>query len=209
MVRDPDEWLPTRRSLLSRLKNWDDQESWREFFSTYWKLIYGVAIKSGLTDTEAEDVVQDTVLTVAKKMDAFNYAPAVCSFKGWLRHVTRLRILDQLRKRQPPFQNAAVRCGDTSGTAPLERVADPSSLALDTVWDEEWAKNLVDAAMERVKRRVKPAHYQLFHLHAIKAMPAGRVASMLGVTVAQVYLVKHRLSRLVRKEIRNLEARAL
>jgi len=205
MVRDPDEWLPTRRSLLGRLKNWEDHESWREFFSTYWKLIYGVAIKSGLTDTEAEDVVQETVLTVAKKMNEFNYDPAVCSFKGWLRHVTRLRILDQLRKRQPPFQLASTPGYDTPGTATLERVADPSSLGLDAVWEEEWARNLVDAAMERVKRQVKPAHYQLFYLHAVRAVPARRVASMLGVTVAQVYLVKHRLSRLVRKEVRKLE----
>ena len=52
----------TRYSLLSRLQNWDDQESWKDFFDTYWRLIYAVAIKSGLTDAEAQDVVQETVV---------------------------------------------------------------------------------------------------------------------------------------------------
>ena len=51
-------WAPTRRSLVNRLRNRSDQESWREFFNTYWKLIYAVALKAGLTDQEAEDVVQ-------------------------------------------------------------------------------------------------------------------------------------------------------
>ncbi|MBI2924817.1 MAG: sigma-70 family RNA polymerase sigma factor, partial [Verrucomicrobia bacterium] len=60
---ETDLFLSTRRSLITRLKNWDDQEGWREFFQTYWKLIYSVAVKSGLTNEEAEDVVQETVVT--------------------------------------------------------------------------------------------------------------------------------------------------
>src|SRR6266852_6048825 len=99
-----DDFLPTRRSLLSALKQWDDQESWRDFFNTYWKLIYSVAIKAGLSDQEAEDVVQETVISVAKKMGDFKYDPAVCSFKGWLLRITRFRIIDQLRKRQPALR---------------------------------------------------------------------------------------------------------
>ena len=57
---------PTRYSLLSRLQNWDDQDSWRDFFDTYWRLIYSVAIKSGLTENEAQEVVQETVIAVAR-----------------------------------------------------------------------------------------------------------------------------------------------
>ncbi len=66
-----DDFIPTRLSLLNRLKNWEDQRSWQDFFNTYWKFIYGVAIKAGLTDAEAQDVVQETVVTVAKKIKDF------------------------------------------------------------------------------------------------------------------------------------------
>ncbi|MBI4661895.1 MAG: sigma-70 family RNA polymerase sigma factor, partial [Verrucomicrobia bacterium] len=38
-----DDTIPTRLSLIERLKNWDDQTSWQDFFNTYWRLIYGVA----------------------------------------------------------------------------------------------------------------------------------------------------------------------
>src|SRR6266581_2625572 len=118
----PDELIPTRRSLLSRLKDWDDQASWKDFFDTYWKLVYGVAIKSGLTDAEAQDVVQETVLSVAKKMQAFKYDPAVGSFKSWLLLITRRRITDHLRKiyREPPRHQGEPRADQTSRTATVE-----------------------------------------------------------------------------------------
>jgi RNA polymerase sigma factor (sigma-70 family) len=202
---DPNALIPTRRSLVSRLRQWDDQESWQDFFSTYWKLIYGVAIKSGLTDEEAEDVVQETVLSVAKKMDTFKYDPAVCSFKGWLMHVTRLRIIDQFRKRQSGIVGKTPRDSDAPRTATVERVPEPVSV-LDSIWDAEWEKNIVDAAMERVKRRVKPDHYQIFYLNVVKKLGVRKVASMIGVNVAQVYLVKHRVAALIKKEVQKLEA---
>ena len=97
MVKNCGDLIPTRSSLLSRLKNWDDQESWKDFFNTYWRLIYEVALKAGLSDAEAQEVVQETVILVAKKMQDFKYDPAVGSFKNWLLHTTRWRINDQFR----------------------------------------------------------------------------------------------------------------
>ena len=93
------EYLPTRQSLLERLRRWDDQESWRDFFNLYWGLLYSAATKSGLSDSEAQDVVQDTIIQVAKKMGGFKYDPAVDSFKGWLLYLTRKRIALEYRKR--------------------------------------------------------------------------------------------------------------
>lgn len=208
---DREELLPTRASLLDRLRNWEDQASWRDFFNTYWKFIYGVALKSGLSDSEAEEVVQETVLSVAKKMPEFVYDPARCSFKGWLMHVTRLRILDQLRRRQPAFQQRPASDADTQRTATVERIADPAgSLAQqDAAWDDEWERNLVDAAMERVKLRVKAEHYQIFHLSAVKGLKTGEVARMLQVNIGQVYLIRHRLAKEVKREVERLKEKPL
>jgi RNA polymerase sigma-70 factor (ECF subfamily) len=85
--------------LLQRLKRWDDQESWRDFFNLYWGLLYATAIKSGLSDSEAQDVVQDTVILVSRKMEGFKYDPVVDSFKGWLLYLTRKRIALEYRRR--------------------------------------------------------------------------------------------------------------
>src|SRR6185503_15557951 len=94
----PRDLIPTRRSLITRLKCWDDQESWNTFFETYWKLIYRAARSSGLNDAEAQDVVQETVISVCKQMPHFKYDPETGSFKNWLLKLTYWRITDQFRK---------------------------------------------------------------------------------------------------------------
>lgn len=203
-----EEHLPTRGSLLDRLRDWEDQAGWRDFFDTYWKFIYGAAVRSGLSDHEAEEVVQETVVSVAKKMPEFVYDPAQCSFKGWLMHVTRLRILDQFRRRQPAFRQQPAADADSRSTPVVERIPDISAaVPCDDAWEEEWERNLLDAAMERIRLRVRPEHYQIFHLSAVKGLGPLQVARMLEVNIGQVYLVRHRLTKEVRREVERLKAR--
>src|SRR5437660_9619098 len=93
--------IATRRSVVERLADWGDALRWQAFFDPYSKLIYSAARRSDLTDAEAQDVVQETVITVAKNIDKLKYDPAIGSFKGWLLQITRWRIADQFRKREP------------------------------------------------------------------------------------------------------------
>src|SRR5437870_13878823 len=127
----------TRRSLVDRLVNWDDQKRWQEFFDTYWKLIYSTARKAGLTDAEAQEVVQETVITVAKNIDKLKYDPAIGSFKGWQLQITPRRIADQFRKREPGNVKPP-RSADDRLTATIERVPDSHVVDLDAVWEKEW-----------------------------------------------------------------------
>jgi RNA polymerase sigma factor (sigma-70 family) len=198
--------LATRRSLLSRLKQSNAQESWHEFFDTYWRLIYTTALKAGLTDSEAQEVVQETVLTVFKKIKSFRYDPAVGSFKGWLLTIVRWRIGDQFRKRQQQIQPPGARhATKTSNTAKLDRIADPAGIDLDALWEEEWQHTLFTAALARVKRHANARHYQMFDLYAVKCWSVDKVAQTLGVSVAQVRLAKHRITALMRREVARLE----
>ena len=196
----------TRRSLLSRLKQSNAQESWREFFDTYWRLIYSTARTAGLTDSEAQEVVQETVLTVVRNIKSFRYDPAVGSFKGWLLTTVRWRVADQFRKRQQQIDfPGARRPTRTSGTATLERIPDPAAINLDAVWEEEWQRTLFAAALSRVKRQANARHYQMFDLYAVKSWSVDKVAETLGVSTAQVRLAKHRVTALMRREVARLE----
>jgi len=195
------EFLPTRQSLLERLKQWDDQESWRDFFDTYSGLLYATARKAGLEDAEAQDVVQDTVILVARKMGEFRYDPEVDSFKGWLLYWTRKRIALAYRKRARTQSHSTTDLDEQL----LEEVADPAGLDLEAVWEEGWARAIWEAAVARVKDRVAPKQFQMFHLYVIKEQPAPDVARALGVAVAQVYLAKHRISTLLKKEVDQLK----
>ncbi len=199
-----DVFLRTRSSLLRRLKSWDDQDSWQDFFNTYSKLIHAVARKAGLSDAEAQDVVQETVLLVAKKMPEFNYDPAIGSFKSWLLLLTRRRIEKQLRKRLPAKDPSLRRPGDTKRTATIERIPDPAGLDLEAVWEEEWEKNLWTAALARVKEQISAKHYQMFDLYVLQEWPVKEVARALDVSVTHVYVNKHRVARLLKRELKKL-----
>ena len=196
--------LATRRSLVDRQANWEDRKHWQEFFDTYWKLIYSAARKSGLTDAEAQEVVQETIITVAKRVEQLRYDPAIGSFKGWLLQIIRWRIADQFRKRQPGQQQRA-RSQPDRATATIERVADSNAVDLDALWEREWQQNLLSAAITRVKKKIDPKQFQIFDCYVRKEWPAQKVADTLRVNVGQVYLARHRVGALLKKEIKTLD----
>ena len=202
-----DELIPTRATLIQRLKDWQDQSSWQDFFDTYWKLIYGVALKGGLTAVEAQDVVQETMISVAKHMPTFEYDPAIGSFKTWLLNMTRWRITDQLRKRGPFAAGHPPAEETATGTRTVDKVVDPVSRDLDALWDTEWEKNLLDAALAKVKRQLDPQKYQIFDLYVNKEWAPEKVAATFGISVDQVYLVKHRTTELIKEEVKRLESK--
>lgn len=204
MAKNEDEVIRTRATLLNRLKNFSDQASWQEFFDIYWKLIYGVARKAGLSDAEAQDVVQETMVSVAKHMPAFKYNPAIGTFKAWLLTLTRWRIVDQLRKRGP-FARHQADDGDTTRTATIERIADEKSPDMTAIWDADWEKTVLEAAMIRLKRRLDPQKFQIFDFYVNREWPPEKVAQTFGVTVNQVYLVKNRVTDMLRDEFQRLE----
>ena len=198
--------IATRRSLVDRLADWGDQRRWQEFFDTYWKLIYSTALKSGLADTEAQEVVQETVITVAKNIERLKYDPAIGSFKGWLLQITKWRIADQFRKREPDAAKHPSSPDDPL-TATIERVPDSRIVDLDALWETQWKDNLLEAAIARVKKKVDPKQFQIFDCYVRKEWPAQKVAAQLGVNIGQVYLARHRVGALLKKEIRALEKR--
>lgn len=208
----PEDLVQTRWSLIQRLKNVEDNESWQEFFDVYWRLIYSLATKSGLTHAEAEEVVQETIMAVCRKIGEFRADPAAGSFKSWLLTLIRWRIGDQFRKRaraevlrhhKSPAPDPAIE----PSTATEERVPDPAGNVLEAVWNEEWEANLVETALEKLKGQVKPKHYQIFYLLAVKEQPPSQVAKALGVNIGQVYLVKHRVGGLFKSTLKDVEAK--
>ena len=143
--------LATRASLLERLKDLEDQDSWQQFYTTYRRLIFGFATKHGLSGTEAEEVVQETVITVARNMPEFRYDPKRCSFKTWLFNLTLWRIQDQIRKRRPEDTPIHRKPGQTDRTGTVERLPGPESERVAAIWEEEWKKDLFARALEKVR----------------------------------------------------------
>tara|TARA_Y100001933_G_scaffold236920_1_gene259327 strand:- start:234 stop:917 length:684 start_codon:yes stop_codon:yes gene_type:complete len=195
----------TRKSLIARLENWEDQRTWDEFYQTYWRLIYSVGLKAGLRSDEAFDVVQETILSIAKQSRKQLYDPEQGSFKTWLMNMTRWRINDQFRRRKKDTAMAGNEWNEERKTAVIDRFEDPSGDLLERMWNVEWKKNLADAALARVKGQVSPKQYQIFDYYVVRQWDAKKVQTHLGVSMAQVYLAKHRVGAVLKRELSKLE----
>ncbi|MBL9115140.1 MAG: sigma-70 family RNA polymerase sigma factor [Verrucomicrobiaceae bacterium] len=204
-------WEKTRKSLIERLNDWEDQRTWNEFYQTYWRLVYSVATKSGLTREEAFDVVQETIIAIARQVQRGQYDPRAGSFKAWLLQMTRWRILDQFRarKRQPSLADQGDAYTEDNTSVILDKIAQEKEGQLDKMWDKEWKDNIFAAALERVKSRVSPRQFQIFDCYVLKGWGVKKTSEVLGINAAQVYLAKHRVGNLVKKEVKALEGTML
>ena len=206
MLTEPgtDSLLPTRQSLLSRLRDWQDHDGWRAFFETYWRLIYRVARQAGLDDATAQDVVQNTFIYLARRMPKFRYDPARGSFKSWLRRVTRSRISVFRRRaeaKEPPMPDLQLEEDDANL---WESIPDPAGDKVVEVWQREWEDNLVKAALRRISPKVSAQQLMIFELAALGEVPLKQVARKLDVSMMQVYLARHRVGRLFKAEVMRL-----
>ena len=139
-------------------------------------------------------------------MPNFRYDPARGSFKSWLRVVTRSRISVYHRTEKAggvlfrePFP------GETGeGESALEQLPDPAADALDEVWQREWEENILNTAFRRLRSKVSAQQLLIFRLATPGDLPLTQVARKLDVSLAQVYLARHRVGRLFKAEVQRL-----
>jgi len=200
----------TRKTLIEKLDNWSDWSSWDEFYRTYSTFVFHVARKSGLRDEEASDVVQETFIGVAKNLQKKKFDTSQGSFKSFLLNQARWRILDQFRRRKKQQEREANIHGDIEDderrTAPIDRLGDPRGPELEKLWDMEWQNQVMELALRRVRSMVSPRQFQIFSCYVLKGWSPERVKEELGVNAAQVYLAKHRVGRLLKREATRLAA---
>lgn len=196
--------LRTRPSLLFRVQSWEDGTSWTEFHRLYKKLVYGLARRSGLPHADAEDVTQEVFKRVAETVHEFESNPERGSFRGWLMNLTRWRIADKYSSRPKGEHHSVPKHDDTAGprTSTIDRVPDEAEAGVE--WEKEWQRHLLDAACERIARRVKPRQYQVFDLYVRQQWPVLKVASKLGINPGSVYLIGHRLTKQLKAEVAKL-----
>ncbi len=196
----------TRKSLIERLGDWEDQRSWEEVHKTYHRLILSVALDSGLRHEEALDVVQETFFRLAQQQKEGKYDPEKGSFKAWLMNQARWRINDQFRKRKK--DTAMMDFGspdDSRRTAVLDRCEDPDGPDIEKMWDEEWSKSLTERGLAATKQLVAPKQFQIYDCYVVKEWSASKVKEELGISIAQVYLAKNRVGGILKKELEKLE----
>jgi RNA polymerase sigma factor (sigma-70 family) len=191
--------IPTRSSLLGRLKNWQDETSWEFFAQVYGKLIRDFTLKAGLTLDEADEVVQEVLIELADRLKTFSYDRKKGSFKGWLFQLASWRVTNQLKRRQHSLTSLDAMPTADACVAPHCIEASLHDVA-EAAWEQEWQQAMLGAALKKLRERMPHKHYQVLQMIVQQGLTVVEVGRLLDIPRTQVYLLKFRgLARLKRQ----------
>ncbi|HLN31076.1 MAG TPA: sigma-70 family RNA polymerase sigma factor [Gemmataceae bacterium] len=190
----------TQPSLLIRIRDARDTEAWQRFVSLYAPLMYGFARKRGLQDSDAADLTQDVLRSVAMAAAGFNYDPRRGTFHGWLFTVVHNKLQDFLAKQSRLCRGS----GDTDVLVRLEEQVSPPHED-EAFWNREYERQLMARALELVRGSFQDLTWQAFWQTAIEGKKAKEVAAGLGLSVAAVYMAKSRVIAQLKEQVRQLQ----
>ncbi|MEO0963800.1 MAG: sigma-70 family RNA polymerase sigma factor [Planctomycetota bacterium] len=180
----------TRLSLILRLRDPEDTDSWAEFVCVYGPFVYSIARGRGLQDADACDLVQDVMREVSRSVSRFEPDPAMGKFRGWLGVITR-RVLARF------FEKSKTQVPGTGGTAHLVGLSNLSVDEEEERWDREFRAHVFRWAAERVRGEFAESTWRAFWLTAVEGVAAREAAEACEISVGAVYIAKSRvLSRL-------------
>jgi len=197
----------TRSSLLGRVKDLDDDQSWRTFCAIYTKLIRSQALGAGLRESEAEDVVQETMIEVSKRLQSFHYDRQAGSFKAWLFQLARWRIANEFQKRtRDPIFIESIVSGERNGSD-MRALTAALTTEPDESWEREWQQAVFAAALNSLKRRWPPKQYQAIALLMVNQWSVSQTCKVLRMTRTHLYVLRFRAMYQLKKEVARLKDR--
>jgi RNA polymerase sigma-70 factor (ECF subfamily) len=188
----------TSLTLMLRLqKSSGDPRAWDEFVERYRPMIRAWCLKWRLQESDADDVVQEVLIKLLAAIRKFQYDPGR-SFRAWLKTVTQHALSDFVAtRRRNPGQLAS----------PIDLIADSDDARTDLEQQIEnaYEAELLELAMSRVKKRVKPATWEAFRLTVIDGQSGANAAAKLEIPVAHVFVAKHRVQKMLQDDVRILK----
>lgn len=188
----------TRQSLLLRLKDSADGPAWIEFQTIYRPAVYRFARRHGVQPADAEDLSQQVMLAVAKKISVWNPDSRHGSFRAWLLTVTRNAVSNLVSRSRP---DAAA--GGTGPVALLTQAVSGEAAKEEIDW--ELRRATFRWAAEEVRREYQPATWNSFWLTAVERQSAEQVADDLGLSIGAVYTNRSRVLKRLREWVQRLE----
>ena len=119
----------TRASLLLRLPNASDLAAWDEFVSLYSPCVVRVVTRAGMQQADAENVLQEFLLRVAKSTELWRNRTERGGFRPWLLRIAKNETINLLtRKATRPFEFTANSVGANLELLAVIQALQPGSL---------------------------------------------------------------------------------
>ena len=185
----------TSLSLLARLRQSPESETWDRLIEIYAPLIRTWLRKYDVQGSDADDLVQEVLLAVTKDLSRFQHGGQPGAFRGWLKAilVNRLRNFWRKRDRQPQAQ------GDSDLNERLAQLEDPAS-ELTRIWNRQHDQFVLQQLLARVEPHFTAQTWQAFRRVALDGVRADVVALELDLSLNAVFIAKSRVLSRLRQE---------
>ena len=189
----------TSLSLLEHLQQSPDESAWQRLVDFYTPLIRIWLRRYALLDQDIDDLVQEVLAIVVRKMPEFRRKAQTGAFRRWLRTITVncLRGFWRSQRFRPKI------AGNAGFVQVLDQLEDANS-ALSKLWDKEHDEHVARRLLEMIRPRFEPKTWLAFQRVALEAVPVDQVASELGMSANAVFIAKSRVVHLLRQEAQGL-----
>lgn len=189
----------TRISLVLRLHDTRDFEAWEEFVAIYYPMIWSVAKRLGMNDTDAADACQNTLLRLTDVVSQWSPDSENASFRAWLFRVSRNCMLRQFERNKRPEVSAV----DNSGIQFLDQLA-ASPVESESAFQIEFQRHVFAVASENVRPTVKELYWKAFWMTWVDDVDNAQAAKVLDTTIGTIYVARSRVLRRIRDEVARL-----
>lgn len=185
----------TSFSLLDRLQQGPGDAAWQRMIDIYTPLIRGWLKRHTLLDQDIDDVVQEVLAVVVRRLPEFRRQPRIGAFRRWLRNITVNCLRDFWRaQRFRPKGSGRDGFGQV-----LDQLEDPES-DLSRLWDKEHDDRVIQRLLELIRPRFEERTWQAFQRVTLEGTPVDKVAADLGMSVNAVFIAKSRVLHQLRQE---------
>jgi RNA polymerase sigma-70 factor (ECF subfamily) len=188
------EEFPTRPTLLARVRDRADAESWREFYQFYHPLLRRYLRRLGLQEDAAADVIQDAFTQLLRTLPDFTLGRKPGRFRGYLWKVTVSALVDRARRTK------ARQRAEEEWVRRFRAADESESQKLEAEWDQMERQHRLEMAMQRVRSVTAPLSWACFEQRLLHNRPAAATAGELGISANAVFVYASRVLKAVRAE---------
>jgi len=186
----------TRASLIVKIADAQDAQAWEEFARLYQPVVYRLARRRGFQDADAEELVQEVMLAVARAVERWDPNAGRGRFRFWLHRIARNLMINFLTRRKYQVWGT----GKSDAQQMLEAECESDS-AVTQMFEIEYRREAFRVAARHVQAAVNEKTWQAFLLSTIDDLPVGEVARQLGMSVGSVYIARSRVMARLRRAV--------
>ncbi len=188
----------TQVSLILRLGDSQDAAAWDEFVAIYRPVIVRLALARGLQNPDADDLAQQVLFSVARRVPDWEADPQRAKFRTWLGRVVRNAALNALSRRKP--DRAA------GGTTALTLINGKAASDCDDaeLVELKWRRQVFRWIADQIRDEFQPQTWEAFWLTAVDGLSAAEAAKQTGKSIGAVYVARSRIMARFQEQVRTL-----